>query len=752
MDNSSETSRSSFSNMGSQSSKYQGIIEKSFFKKTRNEVFFLFSYLYSVAPNFYWLHTIFSIYRIWQLIAPAFCYGFINLWKGNPTFQQIINILVLPVYLIPPSKREGALLYVLVIFIVLMVTLIFIILGVGRSFHANAKLPKSMPSIIVFFFGSIGFIIEFLGAIYSGELIGHIISDTIPFSLPVCCIMLVLTLVLFLAYAYFYCDVISISLTFQPNSLQTVTNKSQTGIFLITNLIAFFLGIASATTRLVTRIFTIISMVLYGCGFFFVFLDGGLTNFVQTICICASLASGFLGLAIIIVFLFSQTTISEVYLIIYVVFWLIAAIVSSFVINHIKKKHLEVLDRIMDDESEFQHLVKSPAKYARVLVTGFEQSHPQCLNWNFCRLATVQWPNSIISWYLYAKFTAIYPEETMQLICIGKSMKQHKLKGGFVRQTIDQMASLIRQREPNLSRLLQNKLGSINKDVQSTKHKLRNVWDMIIQSNIGEMEIAISKTYTSIEKNEAEFSHLLRQYPNNRFVFRAYSRFLVEVQADYKKYEVWEQSTKLLARGMECNEDQAHEHGLHTYPLLPTYLKTTSSSNSKMVMESFEDVSTNNELTFHDSMETSMDNFFTIEDMIDDIRIPSIKKTICVRLFLLFVCVICTIVAGILFDNFYLRQLTEPLEFVYTLSYMRSMIFHLTGYSIQTVLDKMPDKVHRTFKDLDNLIYLGSTTKTHEQLLHLVKEASSLSNDIVKIQNFQKGDPLMDKARSLIFT
>ena len=49
---------------------------------------------------------------------------------------------------------------------------------------------------------------------------------------------------------------------------------------------------------------------------------------------------------------------------------------------------------------------------------------------------------------------------------------------------------------------------------------------MVIQGNISEMPATISSAHESTKKCEMEFGHLLSSYPNNRFIARAYARFL----------------------------------------------------------------------------------------------------------------------------------------------------------------------------------------------------------------------------------
>lgn len=98
---------------------------------------------------------------------------------------------------------------------------------------------------------------------------------------------------------------------------------------------------------------------------------------------------------------------------------------------------------------------------------------------------------------------------------------------------MSQLKFVINQRENNLVPQLKPKLDAVGKSVQQAKHKMRYIWHLIIQGNTTELESAIDKAIQTIERVEIEFLHILRQYPNNRFVARAYTRFLRDILADH---------------------------------------------------------------------------------------------------------------------------------------------------------------------------------------------------------------------------
>jgi hypothetical protein len=80
---------------------------------------------------------------------------------------------------------------------------------------------------------------------------------------------------------------------------------------------------------------------------------------------------------------------------------------------------------------------------------------------------------------------------------------------------------------------MKRELDKIARDLQTTNHKVRYIWDFILQGNIKELEAVIISAYQAIEHNEAEFLHLIGEFPNSRFVARAYCRFLRDIVADH---------------------------------------------------------------------------------------------------------------------------------------------------------------------------------------------------------------------------
>ena len=83
-----------------------------------------------------------------------------------------------------------------------------------------------------------------------------------------------------------------------------------------------------------------------------------------------------------------------------------------------RNRSLAILDAILEDETNFD-IIRNPVQFQNICVAGFSVGHPACVNWIFPQLAVKKWPEDIRTWYTYAKFVAIYPEETYILMGIG---------------------------------------------------------------------------------------------------------------------------------------------------------------------------------------------------------------------------------------------------------------------------------------------------------------------------------------------
>jgi hypothetical protein len=114
---------------------------------------------------------------------------------------------------------------------------------------------------------------------------------------------------------------------------------------------------------------------------------------------------------------------------------------------------------------------------------------------------------------VYAKFIAVHPEDSTRLALLWRKLVAKEGNSLTAHICITQGVIFQMPQELMLSAQLKRKLGNIQKQAACTKRKLRNVWDLVIQGNISEMQSSVASAHSGVQKIGHDFRHLLAQYP-----------------------------------------------------------------------------------------------------------------------------------------------------------------------------------------------------------------------------------------------
>jgi class 3 adenylate cyclase len=332
------------------------------------------------------------------------------------------------------------------------------------------------------------------------------------------------------------------------------------------------LGFASMAEKWVQIIALIVGVLLYLFGLTAPFIEGGFIGRSSGAAVLASGVTGAIILIIHIIYLARNAPLELWAVFAYAAVWIAAYGVAHIILAQRSVSALTLLNRIEEDPNFFA-LLKSPNSWAYHACIGFAAGHEVCLDWRLFKRAIEFWPNSPLVWYAYAKFLAIYPSENDELVFVYKTVIGRRLHGKAIRCVKDAVVQITRQRDETNSAEIKAKLLALDKQLGPTRHKLQHVWDVVIQGNVAEVETAAKRAVVAIEQNDADFKHLLRQFPNNRHVARQYARFLGQVTGEpAAAAEMWEIAAK-LSRGVAVRGDLAHELGLETFPNIPDRLQ-----------------------------------------------------------------------------------------------------------------------------------------------------------------------------------
>ncbi|KAK8841721.1 hypothetical protein M9Y10_026666 [Tritrichomonas musculus] len=731
--------------------KYGGILQKSAAKLFRKELSELVSFIYSVAPPFELVHRIVTFFRVLQLIGPSLFPGYLDFWKTDYISQKTLFIFSIFFYIIPPEVHDEASFPALLAYIIISGLAEIIFFASSKYFKKNANLPHSIPPSISFFISCFGFLlppvaVELLASSFSQFVFSPEENKNVTRTI----ILLIISVILTVIYLYIFIMFGLQVLTFQPMSLITVCTMPQIIIIssgLIINLLVGFSEFANAKT---TIGFCCINAVVYvGTAFTCVF-KGGLVNPFDSKLLLGSCMTGFATSVVMAIFMALEKDATFIIIALFIAFEIVFYLISSFLYRKMVLNRLKTLDLIADEVEYFEH-VKSVNHFINLTVTGFAELHPICLNWSLLKMGIEKWPKSGSVWFVYAKFVAVFPEETQTLAWIFRSVTVNKVKGIEARTVKGQSLSIARQREVNLSPDLKTKLNSCTKHVTNAKHRLRNVWDMSIQGNISDMEMATKRVIKVIKKCDGDLLHILRLFPNNRFVTRQYARFCKELLADYETCADMIEKSRLLQRNIKINKDQSHEYGLLAFPNLPEKLDV---SNQMLVSPATTTEMTSSVIdideTDNENQEREESSFFL--NRIEKLRIPSTCGMTVISLILYIVLFAIPVIVILLIIPGFIDDLVQPLQYMNDISMARTIMYQIIGFGLQAFMELKGEFPEPNGTDRSVLpLNFGSTFKTYEQLSYLCKQMTLTMEKLDQFRSYKKANSHMDQAKAEIF-
>ncbi|OHS98894.1 Adenylate and Guanylate cyclase catalytic domain containing protein [Tritrichomonas foetus] len=731
--------------------KYHGLIRQNYLKVFRRDLLQLFGYVYSIAPPFAIVHNIMTVFRIIQFLMPALCPSFPNFWTIGSVEQVTMDVLSVVYYVLPTTSRiNGS--RILIYFYIAVQASVFIVTFVSMFyFKKYAKLPSFIPPFLAFYNATFGHYLHPIIIAISFEGLSYVITRTYPAQnseVEFICLFII-TFILMGLHIYIII-LTSQTLVFRPNSLISATSTPQNLIFAATILVNAFLGMAGPLSRIPQLVFLVLTIIVYALSSFSVFITGGFIFNYQANMVLSSSITGFFFTILVFVCVYLGKPSELMFFFIFIIFFVLVTIINYFILRRLSLNNMRILDVIYENSTNFE-IVKNPNHFLNLVVTGLDNAHPVIIELKFFSLAIEQWQSSQVIWYIFAKFVAIYPEETQTLSWIFHNITSLKLTGSAIRCIKEQTLSISRQREPNLSTELKTKLSIINKQVQSTKHKLRHVWDVVIQGNIGEVEASTKRALSAISQVDADFKHLVRQYPNNRFVTRTYSRFLFDIAADHIMSNQMIEKTRLLQRGIAVNSDQTHELGLSILKNLPDNIKSQRDNQQMMNIES--PPSINQEQTdFDDEIRPDIDQILTLRHRIEELAIPSILGSKILRIMILFIFLVIPCIFGLIYFNTFLDTLQTPLEFLSSLAILHAYSFQILSFSVRYTLENASLYGSFNYSNDNPPAQFGYSWSTKEQLRYIISQTSDKIQEFGTFRKFEQGNSYIQQAQNLIFS
>lgn len=714
--------------------------EKKIIKKIRNMVLYLVNYIDTVDIDLYPLHTFVSIWRIIQYIGPSLAACYPNFWKPNSYYSKAISIISIFFHIIPPPYRAQSSIIVEFAYFGIVLLSTILILGTAFNFRKNAKVSEWIPYFFVSFVDGISLLITPIVCQIIGESIGRLIKGSTHFSEALEIIGIIFGFIGLVTQMFFFIRFNSVSVVFRPFSLMTVLHEPQIHFTSMSLLITFLTAIASQLNQVPRVILTFITSLLYIVCILIVFYPGSIISYVYRKLLFSASLSCFIFMLIVGIYDLIGHEAVMIELFVYILVFIVSYIVSVFVGGRSIMKKLRFIDEKGDDINNYT----SVWHFLNMSICAFERSHPILNDWQLFKSAAFKYEDSMDFWMVFAKFVAIYPEENSLLSYIIFSIQSQHFSSLVARQAVSQAKIVLTQREGSLTSELKIRLTKSARQVQFAKRKLRHVWDLAIQSNTREMDSAINSANISVTKARSNFLHIFGQYPNNRFVAKAYARFILEVDGDQQKFFEWNEKIQILNRGILVHPDRTNLLGLHAYPILPIITQYGMSPTKGSAQYDLDHtVSESSTITVEDLQGIQMnEQISVIQDRIRVLSIPATNFIIAWTTILYFIMVLVPAIFLLVYTPTYFDEMTTPINFMYHLSFMRSAAFMLPAFGHHYLCEQLNISENESFFSKPNYKFhmesFGGANETREQFKHV---ASMNSNSIEQVGMYRSWSP-----------
>jgi class 3 adenylate cyclase len=653
-------------------------------KALRRDFIQLFAYYQSAAPILAVAKLVIAYFWIFQLIAPALAAGYPKLWPPSSDGHLLVNILAVFHGILPPAYLFEATTYTLWAFSAFAWIVLLILGAAAHQFAKRAHLWNAVLYLMAFYDVFVCRLFPGILCHHCSVLVSLLIWDRGDRNLIECSILIILTILWLVANDWVVEQTLLESLVFRPESVMVATStpiRIFSKAILFANC-AFGLGVcAPASTQ---SILIVAAIACYLFVFRCPYHGGGfLIAHTGVPILSGAIASAILSLTVM-VFISREEAAGLSLLVAVVAGYIAICLCVSLSRRQRLARAVRVLDQIQDEPSGADRL-RSVNHFTMVAVYGMMCAHPACLKLTLFQGATQRWPREPMTWFLYAKFLAIYPEETSTLLMIYKHVRVLRMKGLLMRCLKDQGQAVLRQRDLALSSELNGKLRRLIARQQPTKHRLRHVWDLVIQGNTGAIEAALTGAIEGIDQNEADFKHLFRQFPNNRFLVRQYARFLRDVAADPPRAYEMEEQARILQRGILITKDMAQEFGLAAFQSLPPRLAAGGHAN-------LDHISGPNSVSSFAAPPSEVFEEITLDiDVVSSLRhriatltVPSVTGVRRMRLAVL-VCLLVPLIAGYSWVQTFWREYSQPLEFLERMTEMQIAVAQVAAFSFRCI-------------------------------------------------------------------
>ena len=684
--------------------KYRGLLKRSPLKNIRDDLFRYIDYIYTMASSHKYFTDIFRLIIFAQQCILSFLPFNKVLWPPNTLLGRIAAVFSV-ISFICPAHVSSFDHFIVLVLIYAFLLLFFII------FFSNLYMFLKMSKVHTFFVSLISIFLNILQPYFINAVASHIGRDLhfiIMNDYRAAHIVTFLFGIIFLVLmAFFQILFVSSSLTFRPQSVHLLYSRYSAIYFCSKIAIFFFVTLGALTSGVAGSILcylAIIPTLLIG----WLTLNQAIWAHIQTMYTLQSFSILFLALLLILPTLsLKHIQGNEIIILCFIAVLCILIFFLEKYSEYSNKKYMDLLNDVSNDEELVNQV--SYNQILGMLRFGFDNGHKMCHTWRLFDLALKRFPNDYKIILMYAKYAAIYSEESCALQLITRTIRSNKHGSVEFKHVLFQINSLLQHRERGLSKSLKKTISKIMDKTEKCRGQMRYTWECVIRGNVAELE----NLSTQLKKNEdeilREYAQLSLVYPNNPYVASAYSAFLLDIVCNEKEASNIQKIYRLLRSGARTRTERSYYFAIRHIPTLPTeeqhalMIRTEKPvyNENQSYASSVATIGLIGDLADQQSEAKTQKRY--IESMVNAVKLPSTRYGSILTLFSIAILMPVIIIPELIYSHIQMQNNEKSLQIIKSVSLVNLYMAHTTFYAFQYAMSA--NDFTRTLSEKWNAIY-----------------------------------------------
>ena len=548
----------------SQRQRYRGLIQRSVFKNMRDHLFALFDYMYTMGA----VHPSSVMFGRWlvdlQIALACFVQFDQRIWPKDTVLGRTMTVLSAIGALCPANVSPWEFVLVNYIFMGVVVLICLSLVVSCVWFVRNLKVNSYLVDFISTVLASLSpwimnvFTVSLARCIYYIAKKEVLAAATVAMVFNAACIFVVLYL-----YVFFVTNAVS----FRPQVFH-IMNWKWSLIHLVSMISVLFLttigGLFQSNVALYLN-------CIPGLLVFFLtyrqYIWGDVEELVstQSLAFICMLLSFVLPTLVIL-----DTGKYDVLVVVFAASYFLFAMIFEKVNTRIVNNTLEAIYEFEQaaDESAIEKIPYR--KLMNMLRVGFENGSAICHTWKLFEMAFQVYPNDSDIIICFARYAAIYPDESWALHVAARKLKSVKKGNIAVKNLLFQVNALIQHRERGLSKALQKSLSKIQEKIERCRNQIKYTWECIMRDNVSELEGLAAQVKATEDEIMREYDQLTIVYPTSAHVAAAYATFLYDIVRDEDKAHDLRRVSQSLRNGARTKFERTYYYAVNHILSLPS--------------------------------------------------------------------------------------------------------------------------------------------------------------------------------------